>query len=175
VSDGTSNTILMSERCIHRRASGSSFNILHACVQNASAVFGTDNGESFVTSVFKPSAVSEYIGTNKMYKTTGLVFDANRTGQRWSCGLPVFSTFSTILAPNGPSVLLTGDTSRYLGGPTSYHTGGANASMVDGSVQFISSTIGTGNQDLPAVMSGISPYGVWGALGSASGGDSGSL
>ena len=60
--------------------------------------------------------------------------------------------------------------------PNSYHTGGVNAVMVDGSVHFISENIDTGNLTLPmpeAVTWGNpSPYGVWGAMGTAIGGES---
>jgi hypothetical protein len=43
---------------------------------------------------------------------------------------------------------------------------------MDGSVRFISDSINTGNQALPPVTAGLSPYGVWGALGSMQGGES---
>jgi len=56
--------------------------------------------------------------------------------------------------------------------PASFHTGGVNAGFFDGSVRFISNTIHTGNLNLPAVRTGPSPYGVWGALGSPDGGES---
>ena len=59
--------------------------------------------------------------------------------------------------------------------PASRHTGGVNVTMLDGSVQFISNTINTDSTGRglyhPAVQSGASPYGVWGALGSPSGGE----
>ncbi|MDR1959248.1 MAG: DUF1559 domain-containing protein [Planctomycetaceae bacterium] len=64
---------------------------------------------------------------------------------------------------------------------SSYHTGGVNCVLVDGSVRFISETIGTGNiTQLPGrpdytgawyQYSGPSTYGHWGALGTIRGGD----
>ncbi|TVQ03755.1 MAG: DUF1559 domain-containing protein, partial [Planctomycetaceae bacterium] len=54
------------------------------------------------------------------------------------------------------------------------HPGGVNAVLMDGSVRFISESIDTGNTSLPppgAVNTGMSPYGVWGALGSIQGGE----
>ncbi len=63
---------------------------------------------------------------------------------------------------------------HWLGGmytAASQHTGGVNAAMADGSVRFISDSIDAGNQGLPQVLSGPSPYGVWGALGSRDGGE----
>lgn len=54
---------------------------------------------------------------------------------------------------------------------SSFHPGGANALVLDGSVHFIPETINTGNLAAPQVSSGASPYGVWGALGSMNGGE----
>ncbi|MEM9702797.1 MAG: H-X9-DG-CTERM domain-containing protein, partial [Planctomycetota bacterium] len=53
----------------------------------------------------------------------------------------------------------------------SYHPGGIQVCMVDGSVRFISETIDAGNQNAPNPVSGLSPYGVWGGLGTRSGGE----
>jgi prepilin-type processing-associated H-X9-DG protein len=53
----------------------------------------------------------------------------------------------------------------------SRHTGGVNSCFADGSVRFISDSIDAGNQGLVENVAGLSPYGVWGALGSRSGGE----
>jgi prepilin-type processing-associated H-X9-DG protein len=90
--------------------------------------------------------------------------------------------FSTILPPNSPSCLCG---RRHQGGgiisANSYHRGGVNGVMGDGSVRFFSdsinyistgtnmATIRAGN---PAEVTGVSPFGVWGALGSIDGGES---
>ena len=55
--------------------------------------------------------------------------------------------------------------------PDSNHPTGVNAARADGSVDFINNSIYTGNLTRPAVRGGMSPYGVWGALGSKAGGD----
>ena len=54
---------------------------------------------------------------------------------------------------------------------SSNHPGGALAAMADGSVRFVSEQIDCGNLSSPEVISGPSPYGVWGALGSKAGGE----
>jgi len=56
----------------------------------------------------------------------------------------------------------------------SKHTGGSQVSMADGSVRFISESIDSGNLAAVAPAAnggGLSPYGVWGALGSARAGE----
>ncbi|NBQ26080.1 MAG: DUF1559 domain-containing protein, partial [Verrucomicrobia bacterium] len=55
--------------------------------------------------------------------------------------------------------------------PTSEHPGGVTALFVDGSTRFIENNINTGNLTSTQVTSGPSPYGVWGAFGTPSGGD----
>ena len=47
--------------------------------------------------------------------------------------------------------------------------------MMDGSVRFVSDSVDTGNTTLPPVVSGPSPYGVWGAIGTAAGGEAAGL
>jgi prepilin-type processing-associated H-X9-DG protein len=92
---------------------------------------------------------------------------ANHTGFMWSAGFSDFTGISTILPPNGPSCRGYG----MYATPSSYHPGGVNALMCDGSVRFISETINTGNLAAPTMTSGPSPYGVWGAMGSRDGGE----
>lgn len=55
--------------------------------------------------------------------------------------------------------------------PSSRHAGGVNAGRADGSVSFITNSIDAGNLSMTETLSGQSPYGVWGALGSKSGGE----
>jgi prepilin-type processing-associated H-X9-DG protein len=59
---------------------------------------------------------------------------------------------------------------------TSFHTGGVNSAFLDGSVHFISDTINSRNTELEVGSpKGISPYGIWGGLGTVSGGESTTL
>ncbi|MFH5806581.1 DUF1559 domain-containing protein [Alienimonas sp. DA493] len=109
--------------------------------------------------------------------------DGKRTevrGKAWADHSAEYSAgFHTISPPNGPSCVR--DVSPNHGNrqgkgilaPSSYHTGGAQFCMVDGSVTFISETIDTGalKDDAENVVTGKSPYGVWGGLGSRSGGE----
>ncbi|QDV25369.1 DUF1559 domain-containing protein [Aureliella helgolandensis] len=100
----------------------------------------------------------------------------HRDGDAWASGYPMICGFNTILPPNDPSCANgAGEWQEGIFTADSYHTGGVNAVMTDGSVQFISQSIDTGNLALPVPTSGPSPYGVWGALGTASGGEPGGL
>ena len=94
-----------------------------------------------------------------------------RRGQAWACGWCCNTGFTTILPPN--SIGCEGgiyDQSRYP--PDSNHPGGVNGLMADGSVRFISDTI-DGGTPAHAYPTGndVSPFGVWGAMGSKSGGE----
>ncbi len=81
--------------------------------------------------------------------------------------------FHTVLPPNAPSCV--GPGSNIAGAiypPSSFHTGGVNVGLMDGSVRFISETVDCGTISAGTPMSGASPYGPWGALGTPAGGES---
>ncbi|RCS46371.1 DUF1559 domain-containing protein [Bremerella cremea] len=97
---------------------------------------------------------------------------------RWNDGRSPYSGFFTTTPPN--SVSCTGDGSGgnihdgswALPGASSLHSGGVMVSMGDGSVRFVSETVDTGNQGTSFnFTTSISPYGVWGAMGSRNGGE----
>jgi prepilin-type processing-associated H-X9-DG protein len=100
-------------------------------------------------------------------------------GKFWHDGNPTYVAFNCILPPNSPSCIHNiswGDGQPAILPPTSNHTGGVNAAMADGSVQFISQNIDSGDLTVPARLAiGSSPYGVWGALGTKAGGEVASL
>ena len=105
-------------------------------------------------------------------------------GAYWFIGKPLSNGFSTNLPPN--SLTCSFGYSAFgpvIGGVSSFHPGGANTAMMDGSVRFIHDDIDTGDVFVPKdrlletnqAVEGKSTYGVWGALGSINGGESASL
>jgi len=96
-------------------------------------------------------------------------------GLYWHTGVPLMNGVTTVLPPNSPSCIFACCwAGAGIFSASSYHPGGVNALLVDGSVQFISETIDTGQLGFPETYGGPSPYGVWGAMGSKSGGETSS-
>lgn len=93
--------------------------------------------------------------------------DGNRRkGRFWAEGRPLYTGFTTVLAPNSP----TCQNGYHEGQPGAYsasskHKNGVNAAFADGSVRFFLDTINAGNPGASEVNSGASPFGVWGNLG----------
>ncbi|MGL4942690.1 MAG: DUF1559 domain-containing protein [Thermoguttaceae bacterium] len=176
--DGTSNTIAVSERAISMPTTLSRVRTGYAWNQ-PTAVSNTLDVTTAI--VANPQACRILGGNGGVYVSTANATLGNVVlgGMRWADSIPFFTTFSTIMPPNAPACFSSSDTGlqvgRLMAGPTSFHSGGVNAGFLDGSVRFVSDTINTGpNFSVSPVTSGSSPYGVWGALGSKNGGESAS-
>lgn len=159
--DGTSNTIMFGESV----AGGAPDDVLGGIALNMQA--------------WNPAACLARRSTTDSRKITTPVRAPFRPagGRAWD-GRPYFCSFATMVAPNGPSCHWGGvDGNEHMGALSSRHTGGGQVGLVDGSVHFISQNIDTGNQLADSVQDpgGPSAYGVWGALGSRTGGEAVSL
>jgi hypothetical protein len=163
ITDGTSNTVLVSESCV-AHSNGS-----HTIKGGIAWLPAIDLGVAWVWS---PS-VCMAIGRN------GQDFVGNALGQ-WRCaryydGMVLYTGFNTVLPPNSPSCVKN-DTEATSGFYTanSNHFGGVNTARVDGSVNFIGDAVDTGG--IPdgvqgRLLTGQSLYGVWGALGTPDSGE----
>jgi len=161
ISDGTSNTLAVSELAVY---TGNRWEIKGSYCMNVS---GLENS---------PVIAMAFRGPDGMLVNCTPSDSHWRRGAGWAAGYPMDTGFNTVIPPNGPSATVSkGEWSWGVFPPQSYHPGGVNAGFCDGSVRFISDTVNTGNLALPeATQSGrkTSPYGVWGALGSMDGGES---
>lgn len=167
LTDGSSNTAAFSERVVGN--TGQRF--IKGNIAN-------NPGMTLSGSYAIPSACAATKGTDgRSYATsTGVLGGGNEycSGRRWADGRPFYTGFTTVLPPNAPSCTGGASDSDNTWGvfsATSNHPGGVNLALADGSVRFISETIESGNSSSAEVGSGLSPYGVWGALGSINGGE----
>ncbi|MGO8751779.1 MAG: DUF1559 domain-containing protein [Thermoguttaceae bacterium] len=163
ITDGSSNTIALSER---------------ACWYQPDMLKGGISGSVGTNLSNSPILCLATAGPNgTLPSDLQNVCGLGVTGGAWACGRCPINGFCTVLPPNAPSCWGDLSAKEWSWGAftvQSYHPGGVNGVMADGSGRFISNTIDTGNLSLPEPrVSGasLSPYGVWGAMGSKAGGE----
>jgi hypothetical protein len=131
-------------------------------------------GDAF-TAAIPYNCTSKKKGSNYTDNTAASAEAAN--GYPWTSGFTISTHFNTLLPPNSPSCVDKNDIANpMVEPPTSYHSGGVNAAVGDGSVRFINDTInaltnGVATADAKPKIFGESDFGVWGALGTRSGGE----
>jgi hypothetical protein len=174
IKDGISNTIAMGEVIIAAPSEKKKANV-GGVVDAASAVQGT------LIDILADTVPGNCLNTvtNNEYISG---FDVKNTkGKFWCQGAAQQASFSTLLPPNGPSCLSAdpdgNNGKRLFNSAASQHRGGVNVVIADGAVKFVSNTVDTGQLQNGGklVKTGQSQFGIWGALGSISGGDQGSL
>ncbi|QDV49760.1 DUF1559 domain-containing protein [Gimesia fumaroli] len=159
ITDGTSNTIAMSE---HVRANYGP----NASNAGRRRVEGIAMGQAPRTNpgacMTLASGANWVSGTSVKGKHGTSLWD----GQAERC------VFTTILPPNGPSCAegtnVNADSTHAALAPSSLHVGGVHVLMADGAVRFVSENIDTGDLSQPSPSPSTntaSPYGTWGALG----------
>ncbi|MDR1384109.1 MAG: DUF1559 domain-containing protein, partial [Planctomycetaceae bacterium] len=172
ITDGLSNTLAMSETVVPvdgtdrsvkgavAVASGFDSNPIGAC--GLGALTDSENRKLIKSSVtlIAPHAAD----TSNM---------DNLRGYHLASGYTVSAGFNTILSPNSPSCSSTSMAQNGHGiyPPTSNHTNGVNVGFFDGSVKFLSDTIDANGSNSAYADNNISPYGVWGAIGTPASGE----
>ncbi|MDR3233336.1 MAG: DUF1559 domain-containing protein, partial [Planctomycetaceae bacterium] len=211
ITDGLSNTVLLSERVAGTEGTmgysttynetgnvrssiiiGSVNGVAHAAILSNFRDYadwpnkpdGTPYGNELASRIFRPDLVlaarnGGQTRSGDLIKKTGCT--------QWWCVATSQTWCMTVTPPNSPAWQAEPDgdgnhQDRRSGiiPPSSNHTSGVNVAFGDGSVHFISDTIdwqsnpnNSGPNPLP-VRDGASPFGVWGALGSRSGGEAAS-
>ena len=163
ITDGTSNTAAVSECKLGRN------NSKVPTIGLATNV-GAGDGSP-------PSLCLAQVGSNGLFTGT-VVTNGWNVGWRWSDGWHVYTSYFHMLPPNSPSCGNSGESWAIISA-SSYHPGGVNVVMVDGSVRFVSEGIDSGNPTMTVTQTsgwaggkledymGPSPYGVWGAMGTS--------
>ncbi len=176
VSDGLSNTIAYSEiLCSFPLPNGGQNGV--AATENSMPV---NRGIARQVGDISLTPQLCYTVTQGQFFAPGTIVHARR-GLNWTDGQIHYTGFNTVIGPNGPGCSERGnwgDQNDVIAPPSSNHTGGVNVAMGDGSVQFMSNNVDTGNLGIGWSASapvGPSPYGVWGALGTTSGGETVSI
>lgn len=163
VKDGTSNTALLSEHSIRTGwGPSTSTNI--------------KGHYTIVPGLHQAGGPIACMATKGPNNTIVGSFPAShqRRGDWAYAGYTMCNGFTTVTPPNSPNCANgIGEWAWGVFPPDSYHPGGVNVAMADGSVNFVSETIDTGNLaiGIGAEPTGPSPYGVWGAMGTKNGGE----
>jgi prepilin-type N-terminal cleavage/methylation domain-containing protein/prepilin-type processing-associated H-X9-DG protein len=140
VSDGTSHTMLVGERC-------QGYSQDRYELKSGIALFNGFQGMATMTGQYNTGYVSclATVGSDNVHYNSLQAVEKTGNwyaGERWCDGAAYYSAFTSIIPPNGPSCLSSTTTDRVPGIFTlgSRHPSGALVCMVDGHVQFLTDT-----------------------------------
>lgn len=166
ITDGTSNTLALSERAVWTGANQ---------ILGGTSASGSFTGLGAASGPRPTVCMQQKLPGNLLANYSSSSW---WVGTSWAAGQNIGHGFNTILPPNAPSCWAgDGSSSDFnigIATAQSYHPGGVNVCMADGSCRFVAETIDTGNlnsAEARAIGATQSPYGVWGALGSRRGGE----
>ena len=167
ITDGLSQTLAMSEIVRPRLADPTG----EGTVINEFAA-STSSSATTPKTCYQSFTGGRYTTTlNSFYRSPGILGWAGRSP---------YGMINTVLRPNGPVCHDGGTGGGGIQPPRSRHPGGVFALFADGAVQFVSENIDNGVADTYQPTSGApfdpregdaTKFGVWGALGSRSGGE----
>jgi prepilin-type N-terminal cleavage/methylation domain-containing protein/prepilin-type processing-associated H-X9-DG protein len=168
ITDGLSSTVLLGEAVVGEESTDLSRGTAY---MSSTAYRDNVNPMDCVAAAASPSPLPDRgTGTTKIH--------FNQPGGCWMCRGSWEDSFFTVLPPNGPrcapnSSAQNNSWAASIVPASSYHSAGANMVMCDGAVRFFSNEIDTNNlpNSAPASATAPSVYGVWGALGTAKGGE----
>ena len=176
VIDGLSNTAAFSEAVSSSSVSNTASEFPPDVKGGAAALPGIFNG--YTTYNLSVCINARDPNDPKLLKKT--LLGRSFRGRRFACGSGSATGFTTVLPPNSPACYRGGWTWWGIFPPTSNHSGGVNVGMGDGGVRFVSETVDCGSLASPTAdartyHSGESPFGIWGAVGTVSGGETKTL
>ena len=177
VADGLSNTIAISEAA----AGAGRDNLNDLAIRGGITTNGTNATYNVSSNPQQACLLRRNASDPQFYQTSNPAQVLSMRAIRIDHGGIHYSGFNTVLPPNSPSCGVNAQTSETgifgegfcLMSATSYHPGGVNIGLLDGSTRFMLDGINTGNLAVTMGSNNIgeSPYGVWGALGSINGGE----
>ena len=158
--DGTSNTVVVSEMVGSQAGTSGAAEVKGGVYQTTAIHNGSRSvPAACVTSARDTTDRNRLVSGSDTWRA--LMFTDGRSAN---------ACFTTVLPPNSPSCVYDGGNWGWgFFAAQSNHSGGVNCGMGDASVKFVSDSVNCGDLTQPSVNSGVSPYGVWGAMGSPSG------
>ena len=176
IADGTSNTILLSETNIYTYGNGTTTTSARNGVAGNLPRFTTTPMDC------KARAIGGFLTGDIAGNGSAANGNdqSNGPGRRWGMAEVAHTMFMTVLPPNTHGCVSAVNSADWAGlySASSYHSGGVNVALGDGSGRFVSDSIQVENLDKnpPGTTmlesreyTGSSIYGVWGALGTRSG------
>ncbi|MDR2757240.1 MAG: DUF1559 domain-containing protein [Planctomycetaceae bacterium] len=175
VNDGLSNTLCFSEKAVDE-FNGTSDDVKAQVATYAVAATGGFSG-GYLSD--RTICVGSAVGGKYQYGVGGMTNGFTYYyGWHWFGSHWYHIGLTTTLPPNSPSCYNRAGNYNAMFSATSFHPGGVNAVLLDGSGKFVSETIDSGTAvkfPTPSAPSGESPFGVWGAMGTRNGNESKTL